>query len=313
MLAFSRIHTASLTIPVLIISALLSGYSYPYIIGFAVFALLFHGVGFALNNIADYDYDVQDPYKKHFPLITGKINYRNATMSDTIGLIIVAVYGMVLSHGVVSVVLLSLAIIFGIVYNFRNKTSKYAQIYISLSFSLLIPYVMFGRDDTIVMILYTVFAFFTMMYQIGVSGYIKDVEVPQYNMMSAMGMKLIGGQIMFSQKNRTYAAILRIIVIISGAVVIYFGKNAIVYLIPFAMVQILTVIHGNKLVTTQRWIRNVMLKRMSMVEILNYMSIAVGLGAYYGPWWVIFLIVFPMVWFVSFNRIFYGTSMFPRV
>lgn len=322
-LSFSRIHTASLTMPVLIIAAVVAGYNVFYVMLFAVFAFTFHFTGFSMNNLADYEHDKRDPYKQHFPLVSGKINYSNAMMVNVITIMASYAYGIMLVHtSLVPVMFVSIGFFTGVAYNFTNKRSKAGPVLISFSFSMLIPFVMLsgGHHNYIITGLYTAFAFMTMMYQISISGYIKDVETPQYNMMQKMGMRLIGGQIMFSDANRTYAMGLRIVTFFMGMAIVLFARPHFIteatmfgYVLLYVMIQVVVFDLSSRMLRNQRWMRDRFLKSMSMIEILNYFSIAILFGLLYGILWVLFLLIFPIVWYVLFNRIMFGTRLFPRV
>lgn len=321
LIVFSRIHTASLTIPVVLIAAVVSGWNYLYIALFAAFALLFHMTGFAMNNLADYEYDKLDPYKKHFPLVSGRINYSNAMMVDIILFAVTYGFAILLVGGrIIPVIFASVAFFTGVGYNFLNKRSKYGPTLISLSFSMLIPYVMLGDGYShyIVILLYTAFAYLTMMYQISVSGYIKDIETPQYNMLSKMGMRLLAGQIIFGMSVVIYSAALRYAIVVTGLILVGFITHTstvvvIAYMTVYAIFQISTIILSGRMIRNQKWVRDRFLKRMSLIEIMNYFSIAILFGIIYGAYWVIFLIIFPIVWFIVFNRFMFHSTMFPRV
>jgi len=321
-ISFSRIHTASLTISIAIIAAVISHFDMEYIILFALFALIFHGAGFALNNLCDYKYDKGDPYKKDFPLVSGKINFDNAMMSDIILLMMSYAFGIfIVKYNIISTIFLSIAFSAGIAYNYLNKRSRSGPYLISISFSFLIPYIMLDNYTNYpIIILYTLIAFFTMMYQISVSGFIKDIETPQYNMMSKMGMKLIGGQIVFSKKIIYYAASLRYVVFVLGMLLfifitynMHFMYIQIVYIGIYVLLQGIVAVLSSKMVRNQRWMHNIYLKKMSMIEMFNYLSLVFIFIPLYGIFYAIFLIIFPVVWFIIFNKIIFNTTIYPQV
>ena len=314
-LSFTRIHTASLTVSVVVIAALLSSYSITYVALFAVFALLFHMFGFSINNIMDYRYDLTDPYKRHFPSISGSINMGHAMVASMIGTVLSYIYGAwLVGFAILPVIFLSVALIAGIVYNFINKVSAFGPFLISLSFASLIPYVMLSLHGTQnIIVFYAAFAFLTLYYQIGVSGYLKDIEVDQYNFMSRLGMKLIAGKITFTDDNRNYAFGLRVAILTVGLVVAgLIGFNLITATV-FVAIQLVVIGRSIHMLKNNAWIRTNYLKQMSMIEILNYFSLAILFAPMYGMWWMAFLVVFPILWFMAFNKMFFGTLSAPRV
>jgi len=314
-LSFTRIHTASLTMPVLMIAALLSDQSLLHVFIFAVYALFFHMFGFSLNNIMDYRYDMTDPYKKHFPQVAGEINMRHALYADIAGIILTFLLGAwIVSFSELPVIFLLIAFTAGVLYNAVNKISIAGPPLISLSFSMLIPYVMLEGSASIwVCVFYTLFAFITMMYQIGVSGYVKDAEVQQYNLMAKLGMHLIAKQIIFTTANRIYAWILRMGVYISGLLLLIAVHFSIPDLLLYTLFQAMVMYSSRDMLKNNAWQRPWFLKAMSGIEILNYISLVFLLTTAYGIYWAAFLIAFPMVWFIAMNHAFYGTTMAPNV
>lgn len=313
--SFTRIHTACLTMSVLIIAALLSGQSTWHVFLFAVFALFFHMFGFALNNLTDYRYDLKDPYKQHFPLISGRINYRHAVYADIAGILLAYVLGAwIVALEPIPMAMMSVAFLAGILYNLKNKTSAFGPVLISTSFALLIPYVMFsGSINITLMVLYFVFAFLTMYAQISVAGFIKDIEVDQYNMMSGMGMHLLASQIIFSRANRIYAWGLRTGVLVSGLLIWFTIPVNPVSMVLFVLLQLITLVLGNGMVRNNAWLRPWFLKRMSMVEVVNYLSLVFLFAPVYGVYWAIFLFVYPILWFMGMNYLFFGQATSPKV
>lgn len=313
-LSFTRTHTASLTMPVVMIAALVAHYSITWVFLFAIFAYCFHATGFMQNNIFDYKWDVTDPYKTHFPQMKGQINMYRAFLIDTAGIGLTFIYGMYLTDwGLPQFVFLTMSLLAGTLYNLYNKQSRLGPVLISLCYSMLIPFVMFGHDVTQLMVVYTAFAFLSLYFQIGVSGYIKDIEVNQYNTMENLGTRLIAGKIIFSTKAWAYSMALRTSVAMTGEVALLYMK---LYMIPvwvYVILQITTLYFTAVMLRNSSWIRNRYLKLMSAIEVMNYLSIAVLFYPLYGLYWTLLLVAFPVAWFMAFNRIFYGTTIAPNV
>ena len=62
-----EVYTSSLTQGGVLLAAILAGERrIPILIAYALWAILFHTVGFVDNNIEDYEHDRKDPAKKHF-------------------------------------------------------------------------------------------------------------------------------------------------------------------------------------------------------------------------------------------------------
>mgnify|MGYP001626355588 CR=1 FL=1 len=322
-LIFSRIHTASLTIPVVMISYLIYGRDLWTLFLLSVFALLFHAFGFMWNNIFDYKYDKIDKYKQHFPLISGEINIKHAIYIASIGTVLTYLFGTYITyHHLVSFIFMNMAILFGFLYNIYNKKMSSSSLYISMSFASLIPMSMYLNDgvSTIVSTMMFFIAFLTMMYQISVSGNIKDMEVPQANLMKKLGVRLFANNIVFSNKAIAYSTVLRIMVfelIISLFYILSMKITSVVILtamlsIP-SLLFIITMIYHIKMINHARWDRDAYLSYMSKIEIFNYLTFATIIIPVLSIYAYLFFVLFPILWFAIFNRIMWGTVSFPKV
>jgi len=316
-ITFFRIHTASLTIPVVWIAYIVSTHAFNWVefLFIGIFALLFHAFGFAWNNLLDYKWDKEDRFKQHFPLVSGDIKYTNARNMTVVATVLSAVFGVfVASFSVVPLIMMTAAIGAGFGYNILNKTNKYAMVLISLSFSFLAMYgYTIGNGGWQLAVMIFLFAFFTMMYQISVSGNIKDAEINQANILKVMGLKLIAGNIIIGKRVFWYSTALRLTVIATGiAMLIFLHEGIIVYVIA-AVMMAWTLLESNAMLRHNEWVRDWFLKRMSRIEIVNYLTFAFLFLGVYGLIWTTFFVVFPIAWFVVFNRIMWGSSLFPRV
>jgi len=308
-----RIHTASLTIPTVVIGYLLATNtpSPLYIFLISIYALLFHAFGFLWNNIFDYQYDKNDPYKRHFPLVNGQISYKRAKYIAITGTSASFVYGLFLfNNNILAITTFILAIFFGFLYNLLNKKFKHAIVYISLSFVMLVmsPYLNFHVLDYKILI-YGSFAFATMVFQNGISGFIKDMRVGQINTLTYLGTRLEGDKLIVSNYTDIYAYIIRLVIVMLGIAL----ANNIYTMFLFIVVQAIVILLSFKLLQSGVFNRDYRVRLMAIIEIMNYYSLAIIMIGYTSIIWDTFLFAFPILYYILMNKITWGTIIKPAV
>ena len=136
-----RIHTSPLTRGGIVLAVISAGERRILVlIAYALWAILFHAVGFMDNNIEDYEHDKKDPAKKHFPLVTGEVTLRQAKAFCYTGMLIAFILGVFMAEfRLLPVAFLLLTFTFGRLYNALSKRSLFSPVYISGSFTSLVP------------------------------------------------------------------------------------------------------------------------------------------------------------------------------
>jgi len=308
-----RIHTASLTIPAVVIGYLLAtnNPSPLYIFLISIYALLFHGFGFLWNNIFDLPYDKEDPYKKHFPLVNGSISFEKTKKIAIFGTASTFIYGLLLfNNNIIAIIFFILAILFGFLYNIFNKKYMHAIVYISLSFTFLSlsPFVNFHSLNHVAFG-YGTFTFITMVFQNGISGFIKDMKVNQKNTLMHLGTYLENDYLHIGAITLLYAYVIRFLILVVG---ILLSKTLLTFLL-FAVVQLFVIMLTFMMLKEGNFNRDHRVKLMSLIEVLNYYSLAIIMIDYTTWVWVLFLFIFPIIYFVIMNKILWGTTIYPKV
>jgi len=313
-----RIHTASLTMPLALIGYVYGGGS-DWVKGllWLVFGLIFHYSGFLQNNVHDYMYDLKDPHKQHFPLVRGTIKLKHAFIVAYTGIIGVSVIPFILG-GIPSLsVYIFGTLIPGTIYNLFSKKTLLKPIPISICFPT-IPLASYLSaspviDIKIIVLVLTFVA--TMLYQIGYSGELKDIDRAEKNILRSIGS---------TKWVAVYAIAIKTSNILIAAYLLYLNLDglSITNMVIIGMFVITTVAIAELLYqqtydyikwTKHSWDRNQALKNMSFMEIFSYILIIVAsanvLGILYAPLWIIL----PILWFITFNRVIFGTKLFPKV
>jgi len=314
-----RIHTAALTMPITLAGYVLAGGRDPLVgLGWVLFGLLWHYVGFLQNNLFDLRYDRLDPEKQHFPLVRGAIDPRTAWIVDDVGLLLLAVAGALLSGlSPGSIVFLAVGIIAGTLYNAFSKRTLLKPIPIALCFASLplIPYLSLRPLDRVAQLLFA-FVFATIFYQIAYSGELKDIKRGERNILLALHR--FGGWAVV-----VFAVVSKMVNLAIGYALLdaLAGRDVLAGLISFwaasaiaaAIVLVLTLqLMDFFKAVDDVWDRRRALFNMSLMEILTYfffvICIAPVLKGYALLW-----IALPVAWFVVMNRFIFGTTVYPRV
>lgn len=188
-----RIHTASLTFPAVLLGAIIGGETDLFrLLNFVLWAILFHGVGFAANNVFDIEYDRTDPHKSHFPLVTGEISLENAKSFVFFGSCVGSVWGLLLTNlSPLSILFLVLSITWGYVYNMTCKRIVSGVLFIMASTPCLCLFSYFSVAQQVkpLIMLLCVYLVSYMAYDIGYLGYFKDLPSDKVNLLKIIGSR----------------------------------------------------------------------------------------------------------------------------
>lgn len=308
-----RIHTASLTMPIFILGHLTAGgelFSW-MTLHWAMLGLLWHWVGFLDNNKYDTEYDKLDPNKQHFPLVQGLLKLEHVKIVTTVGWIIIALYGLWLSQSVWWFILLG-SIGAAYLYNKYSKRTLTATIWICLAFSPLyvFAHLTSGGEPNGLMWGIFVYGLFQLGFQIAYSGYLKDMEAPgQKNLLMRLGSKVKDGIFWPSKGTYLLSYGLRAGTIIAFLII----QQGYWELIIGVMLLLAGQNFASRMTHKHEWNRKLDLKRMTAVEVFTYFGLLVALISNIGIDSVLFLIIFPFVWFVIWNKIIWNTLFAPKV
>jgi len=314
-----RIHTSSLTQGGVILAAILAGETrIPILIAYAFWAVLFHAVGFVDNNIEDYEHDRNDPAKKHFPLVTGEVTLKQAKTFCYTGMLSAFILGVLLAEfKLLPAAFLLLTFTFGRLYNALSKRSTFSPVYISGSFTSLVLFAYYSRyngsDFNPLIALFTLYTFFLMFWQIAWEGYIKDIESDEVNLLRVLGCKINDGWFEPSLKGRIFGWGLRIPTIIIGAIMLTVTNGDWIAWFGFITLSICVLYSTYKLVERRRHDHGKTVMFCAVTEVLVYFSIVTALHELLGTIATLTLIFYPIIWFVSLNRITWKTWITPRV
>jgi len=314
-----RIHTSSLTQGGVIIAAILAGERrIPILIAYALWAILFHAVGFVDNNIEDYEHDRNDLAKRHFPLVTGEVTLKQAKTFCYSGMLLAFLLGVFMAEfRLLPIAFLLLTFTFGRLYNALSKRSIFSPVYISGSFTSLVLFAYYSRyggcDLNSLIALFTLYTFFLMFWQIAWEGYIKDIESDKVNLLRVIGCKVQSGIFEPSIIGKIFGWIFRLPTIIIGLAILYVTGGELIAWLGFAAFSAGVLYSAHKLVKKRRYNHGETVMLCAVTEVLVYFSIVLALHGVLGTISTLTLIFYPIIWFITLNRITWKTWITPKV
>jgi len=313
-----RIHTASLTQPVVLLGLVLAdvriGWRW---IPYALFAVVYHAGGFLQNNILDFRHDRLDPAKAHFPLISGEVSLRHAKGLFTGLTVLTFLAGLCLSHGRwLSIIFLVSLMGFGWLYNWRCKQDVLSPAYIATAFvSLpLFSYFAYAFRLTPLIIWSLFYMAFLMLFQIAVEGYMKDIQSDKVSLLKRLGTVYHeNGRIDVSFRTKLFAWGLKVPGLILFVVIWHLAGSD-----TFSFWLGLTIASGvlgasYMLMKSGTFDNRKRVRLCAIIEVLSYNLLVIALQGQMGWSTTIFLIVCPIGWFLLFNRLTWNTWITPRV
>lgn len=331
-LRLSRAHTLPLeTVPALMGAALAVGTVWSKQVAlWAIFGALYHIAGYAHNSLKDWEngYDKDDPYKLHHPLNTGALSKRQASVFVYTALIGTAVYAVLLSGFDLSTLsVIGIAMMAGLAYNTIGKKTEFKFVYISIAHTMVfvIPFVALDGDlSSISFKLGLIYMFLWIVFQISVSGEVKDITQDEENFLKHLGAGAKVGSldmpgydprfvVEFSRYVKHYAYSIKVLGAISGLVVmgvLNVGLPAITIYVVLSLTQLNISI---QMLRDGPFMRHHRVRLMSIVEMLTAISFVLMYINIIGAVSILAITVGSVVWVVLGNKVLWGTLVGPEV
>jgi len=320
-LRLTRAHTAPLEAVPAVVGALLAtnGHVTSGVVIWGIFGILYHLTGYGMNSVTDWvaGYDKNDPNKQHHPLNSGSTSPVVALGVVTALFMATIALAMFQSPTGPTLLLLVVMIVGGFAYNMVGKTLRYVKwlpISIAHTTVFVLPYVASGGDvSSLPFQLSTLAVFIWVVFQIAISGEVKDLSQDEENLLQDMGCTVLGDGYNFTYTAVTLAYSLRVAMwtcAIAATSVVFNNMVASTLASVFAL---LSVVLTNLMMETGWRSREGRLRCMALIEacslgVLLSMSIP-SIGAYLPTC----LFVISAAWVLSLNMVEWGTWVAPRV
>jgi len=337
-----RAQTAPLTV-VTVMAAYLNGEWKPLdALILLVFLVLIHWFSYGHNSLMDtaLGYDQRDDNKQHHPLVNGIISLTNGHVMIHIGIVMITVLVslfsiMISTQPTLTITLLLLWTVLGQAYNDGlSKESILGPYMISLMSVCMVWWGWSLSHSTIdlVGILYGIYIFLLIMFQISWDGSLKDLTQPEKsNILIKLGVCIRDVEVKLPRifnpgivvrtldelyvprKAKIYAYSLKFSSLLVALFMIFLQFNEptilIIAMIYFIIVSLLSYTFWKDLVKTQLWNRPKLLAVMSYEQIF---SIYLPIPLIMEPVLALFLMSTGVVYFVKMNKWLWDSS-YPKV
>jgi hypothetical protein len=289
----------------------------------AILFVLIHYFSFGQNSLMDYAmmYDQKDVNKKHHPLISGAIKQSAAhnVIHWGLGILTVAAACITLLISPASALAIFFLIVwvaFGHAYNDGlSKESLFGFLAISLCItsSGAWGWLLSHNSLSILGLIYLGYIFFTILYQISWSGFVKEMQVGEKsNIIAKMGAHLDinwrGKKEFVPEGARFYAWFVKGVNLAFGWILLLLNFN-LVRLVITVLLGTAIAFYLYKTTKQRPYDRAKELMQMSMMEIL---TIFLPIPLLLGPVEAAVLMLAGVVYFFAINKILWGT-LYPRV
>lgn len=331
-LRFFRAHTAILESPLAIIGAAISlGTLWkPIIFFWCIFGVIYHFVGYGMNSYVDWKkgFDKDDPQKQHHPLNTGEISPDDAKNAIIITLVTLILYGLIIARfSLVAIVSALIMLVSGVAYNYLGKYTRFKFIPISIVHTMVFIFPFLQYQDGVQISSGTIGLLFVLMalayfihhiFQIAISGDIKDIKQDEATLLKDLGLELrisidnilildSGLVVLFS----SYVLLLAQAGIAGSALLLFEGYHSAIFLL--LILSGWMVYEGDKTVASGTYDRGDRVTHMSRRELAGYMlihSAAIPLIGYFA---YILITVYMLGYLFVMNKFLWGTWVKPEV
>jgi len=292
----------------------------------ALTGVCFTVYGAVLNDYVDVDVDKMSKDLQDRPLVKGSILRKNAlyiSISAPVIAYLIFFIGMYLDvfiFDIFSLMVITLGVFFGAVYNFFGKKIIGSDIFVAFasSFFCLFGAMLVSNTISNLTIVIVCLVFLQIFYMNSVIGGLKDADhdykMKTKNIAYAMGVK-INKKVIIPISFKIFGLLFRI----SSAIILFLPVlffRDFPYLIwqPVLMLVMLIAIFyiTIKMLTIKKFDRNQFRKLISAQTFLRYAIVPVMLLSFIGIRFFLFLIIFPILWYAIFNKIIYGNLFQPK-
>lgn len=329
-LQLARAHTAPLEmIPAVVAALLATGGILTVEVGIAaLLGLLYHLAGYGHNSYSDWrnGYDKDDENKQHHPLNTGVLEPRQAKIFVVVSMVLAFGIGVYISLGSTdALAYLGLAVIAGVYYNEMGKETYLKFIPISFAHTSMfsVPYLAFGGTKTDSAFIYgAAFVFLWVVFQISVSGEIKDADTEEENFLKELGMRKGGMPTehdyilttsYVSPQVKMYSYGLRIVIMILGAFTVLQYTAELAYTLPILVLGIVSMYLNTRMLHLWAFDRESTIRDMALIEFCSLGTFLVMFTPTIGIIPTVVLMILSFAWVRLGNQFLWNTKIAPKV
>jgi len=304
-LRLGRVQTAAMTVPTAIIPYYLATGQFGVMVWvWVVWAFAVHYCGLATNNLMDLPFDKKDPNKQLFPLVSGALSERQGWAANLVAHVVaIGIPIAVAAHSsnVIGWTMAGLA--GGWAYCLTCKTQPWSLLWhhVFMAGLVLVPFLAYQPEPSMQVLAFLVIMELILTYQLMVEGPSKDAGVRQtpydWSKLSArarLGIALGLRVVTVASCLWLLTAILGGLVHVAALPVLAFGVLAIAVAVPTAL-------------------KPASLKLFSVNEVAIFTCMVAAALPALGLQNAVLLVLVPLVWYVSCNRVLWGRWGAPKI
>jgi len=323
-LVFGRMHSAILETPIATLGAALAiGTLWDIrVLYWAIFGAIYHFAGYGMNSYVDWKkgFDKNDPEKKHHPLNTKEITPGQAKYTVAGSMFILISYATYLtgfSNRGLFIILIML--ISGVAYNYFGKYTQHKYIPISIVHTLVfvLPYSTYSDNYGVLFWSITVSLFIHNVYQIAISGDIKDVDRDESSLLQSFGVGTyngISGQPMLFVPSKVFLIGTVIVCAEYASLAVQFletGSQYVQFVIMSILFGAMTLEHV-RVLWGSVYIRDLRLQAMSKKEIYGVLMICTSVMYVSGIVGMLAIAIGSLLYFIPVSKFMWG-QLSPKV
>jgi len=279
------------------------------------------------NDYCDIEVDSLSKGLKDKPLVKGSIPRKNAlyisffTVLIAYIIILYAMYTHIFIVSIKPIIAVTIALILGIIYDLYGKKilgSDFISASAAASFCLFGALVVSENISSLTIIIIAL-VFLQIFFLNAITGGLKDADHDYLydikNIIYHLGVRVDLNDVIITAPFKIITLLLRAISSILLFVPIIFLKNFPYYIWqPILMILMLIVLFYStiKMLNMKKFDRNQIRKMISTQEFLRYTIVPIMLIGFIGINIGLFLIIFPFLWFIVFNKLIYGSALKPK-
>jgi len=291
-----------------------------------------HCFAYGHNSLMDtaMGYDIQDPHKKHHPLVAGRVSMHEAHNVLNWGLLILSTVFALLSfmaaNPTMALFCLFLAMAGGYAYNCGlSKESLLSFVPIALYNSMFAGWAWYMTHYQLgkLGLAFVAYIFTVITFQIGWEGFLKDIKTGERsNLLRVLGCRVIrvidlGDKkikavfewLIIPPRAMTVALIMKLAQVVTSAYIVNVLRTAS-KLVWWAVVMLLSIILWWNMVMTREYDHEKDLKLMSFHEVLMFF-LPLPIMTTWGI--AVITMMGCLSWFMLMNRVLWGTGTHPKV
>jgi len=331
----TRFHTVPLELVPATVGAVVAtgGLFNMQVLPWVVFGALYHLVVYGQNSLEDWKrgWDKDDPNKQHHPLNAGMMSQREADIFVYSLFAVTILYTVAIAGNWMAIAIFLTGLpLTGTLYNTVGKLTRWKFLFIAYAHTTVfaVPYIAITGAVQPVLVLGCLYVFSWVVFQIAVSGEVKDMAQDEANFLKELGSRVepTGDDhlVTFSRPAKLFAYASRLVVVALGVGFgsVVAGRYGRAGAIPGAVgvtELALVGVGALSLVLTWSMLQNGPFNRteriatMSKIEALSVLMLLVAVFPVVGIPSVAFVFVASGAWVMVFNKIEWGTLVAPDV